>query len=263
MGFSKNNKFQIISIVLFIGLFFYLRNTLEVDKDFYSDMLSYSKDGEYSGVVTKKYIDSSNHNTPMLKLSNTSVSIVNKFWDKISVGDSISKHKGKYFITVYKPDGKTIRLDYKKYYDNLSGKSTEQKNQYPVQKYLVNDYERLFTAEQTSELNTILVKFDSTSQNKIVLLTVKSYNENVSFQDYVSQLGKKWHIDENNNGRTILIVFSREKRKIALTLGAGVKGISQSQTNKIISEKVIPEFKRNQYYIGIKSCINEIIKKWK
>lgn len=263
MGFLKNNKFQIIGIALFIGLFVYLRTTLEVNEDFYSDMLSLRKDGEYSGIVMRKYIDSSNHNTPKLNLPNISVSIVNKFWDKISVGDSISKHKGEYFITVYKPDGKTIKLDYKKYFENLSGKNTEQENQYPVQKYLVNDYERLFTTKQINELNTILVEFDCISKNKIILLSVKSYNENISFQDYVSELGKKWHIDKNKNGRTILIVFSREKRKIALTLGTGVEGFSQSQANKIISEEVIPEFKQDQYYTGIKSCVNEIIKKWK
>lgn len=259
MGFLKKNKFQIFGIALFIGIFAYLNTTLTVDEDFYSDMLSLRKDGEYSGVVVRKYIDSTDHNVPKLNLPNTSVSIINKFWDKISVGDSITKHKGEYFITIYKRNGKTIKLDYKKYFDNLSGKYTEEENTYPLQKHLVNDYEKLFTEEQISELSGILVKFDSMSQNKIILLSVKSYNENVSFQDYVSELGSKWHIDKNKHGRTILIVFSREKRKIALTLGAGVKGFSESQANEIISQKVIPEFKQDQYYIGVKNCVNEII----
>ena len=134
---------------------------------------------------------------------------------------------------------------------------------YSVQTALLNDFENDFTNEQKEELGKLLLEFDSVSSNKIVFLSIEACDENLSFQDYVSNLAQKWHIDQNNGGKTILLVFSKKKRKIAMSNGINVTNFSEIDANKIISEKVIPAFKDNNYYLGIKECIAEMIHKWK
>ncbi len=137
------------------------------------------------------------------------------------------------------------------------------KDVYPVQRALVNDYEGLFSQKQEGKLESLLSEFDSSSQNKILLLTVKAYDEDFSFQDYISRVAKRWHIDQNNDGRTLLIVLSKEKRKISFSFGNGVKNLTEFQANEIVSNKVLPQFRSDNYYAGIQTCIVEITRIWK
>lgn len=86
-------------------------------------MLKMRVEENYSGKVLQKYTDSSNHCTPMLKLSYRDIPLENTFWDEVNIKDSIVKIKGESFITLYRKDKTKIILDYKKYFEQLSIKS--------------------------------------------------------------------------------------------------------------------------------------------
>lgn len=118
----KNNLHKLL---LFIGIvsIFMLGYYLTPNKNFHNRMLKMRIEENYNGKVLGKYIDSSNHCTPMLKLSDRNISLENTFWDEVNIKDSIMKIKGESFITLYRKDRTKIIFDYKKYFEELSAKS--------------------------------------------------------------------------------------------------------------------------------------------
>jgi hypothetical protein len=86
-------------------------------------MLKTRIEENYNGKVVEKFTDSSNHCTPMLKLSDRNISLENTFWDEVHIKDSIVKIKGESFITLYRKDRTKIIFDYKIYFEELSAKS--------------------------------------------------------------------------------------------------------------------------------------------
>ena len=146
---------------------------------------------------------------------------------------------------------------------SLNTANQQQQGVFPIQKGLINDYEKIFTKEQYEELNKILSDFNTNTNNKIVVLTHKMVKPYEDFQDFAENVGVRWHIEQNNGGNVILIVLSQTNRKIALTKAKGVFDITDEEAQLAISEKTIPELKKNNYYVGIKNGVIEIIKKWK
>ena len=118
----KNNLHKVL---LFIGIvsIFIFGYYLTPNKSFYDRMLKTRIAENYNGKVLEKYTDSSNHCTPMLKLSDRNISLENTFWNEVHIKDSIVKIKGESFITLYRKDRTKIIFDYEKYFEKLSAKN--------------------------------------------------------------------------------------------------------------------------------------------
>ena len=123
MMISLNTNFEkligIIILILFIMFAYYLAP----NKNFYNRMLKNRIEEEYNGKVESKYIDSTNHMTPKLKVSSKIISLENTFWDEVNIGDSIVKIKGDAIIKLYKKDNSEILFDYNQYIEKLSNKN--------------------------------------------------------------------------------------------------------------------------------------------
>lgn len=120
----KENTIKLISLGVLVVVFIFVANYFSVNKNFYHRMLEQRKEEAYSGVILEKYIDESEHSTPMLKFTNKKViSLENIFWNQVDIGDSIIKRKNETHITLYKNDNSSIKFDYNKYFNDLSKKN--------------------------------------------------------------------------------------------------------------------------------------------
>jgi hypothetical protein len=124
---DKENIFKLVILAILVVAILFWADYLSGNKDFYKRALENRQKELYSGVVIEKYIDSSQHGTPMLKFkSSTSIPLENSFWNEIEIGDSIVKIKGQAIITVYK-EGKVKRIfDYNEYFNELIQQSKKQ-----------------------------------------------------------------------------------------------------------------------------------------
>lgn len=116
----KENVFKILLLVILLIAIGFLANYLSGNEAFYKRALENRKEESYSGIVIKKYVDSSQHCTPILKFkSNTSIALENIFWDEVEIGDSIVKTKGESNINLYKDNQLKKIFDYNEYLQNL------------------------------------------------------------------------------------------------------------------------------------------------
>ncbi|WP_276679941.1 TPM domain-containing protein [Empedobacter brevis] len=138
------------------------------------------------------------------------------------------------------------------------------KNEFPKPLGYVSDYEKVLTNEELNKLSKILAEYENTTTNQIAIISIsKNLNEN-NFNQYALDLSNNWGIGtaEKNNGLTI--VFSKHLRKIRICTGTGTEKILTDQIcEKVLNEKILPEFKNDDYYSGLINGINEFIKLWK
>lgn len=119
MGFLKENLLKLIVLLIGIITFFFVIRYFNVNGNFYDKMLKIRTEEHYSGVILKKYIDTSEHSTPKLELTDTIISLENRFWDEVSVGDSIVKIENKAYITLYKVNKEQMIFDYNEYFKEI------------------------------------------------------------------------------------------------------------------------------------------------
>ncbi|SEN64901.1 hypothetical protein SAMN05444671_2018 [Flavobacterium sp. CF108] len=123
---KKENVLKFLILVILLTVMAFWANYLSGSEAFYKRALENSKEESYSGIVLEKYIDSSQHCTPMLKFtSSSSNAVVNSFWDEVEVGDSIVKVKGQSSIYLYKNNQLKQVFDYKVYYQSLMARKSK------------------------------------------------------------------------------------------------------------------------------------------
>ena len=117
---------------------------------------------------------------------------------------------------------------------------------------LVNDYTSTLTQQEIISLEHMLVSFNDTTSNQIVIVMINSFNgyEKSEFADLI---GDKWGVgqDKFDNGIVILIrPKTRDQSGEAwLAIGNGLEGaIPDVIVHRIIDFEMIPYFEKEDYY---------------
>ena len=142
-------------------------------------------------------------------------------------------------------------------------KSIIEKSIFPKAIGIINDYGKVFTEVQKTELTKILYAYNIETTRQVVVVTVNSIKPFNEIQKYTTGLGNKWGVGtaEKNNGLTIVVC--NPCRKIGIATGTGTELILTDKVcNEIIEKTIIPEFRNGEFFIGIKNGVNELIKKW-
>lgn len=141
---------------------------------------------------------------------------------------------------------------------------TEMEIKFPKYINYVSDFEKVFTDEETDSITNLLKNYESKTTNEIAVVSISDNINEQNFDQYALDLSNNWGIGtpEKNNGLTI--VFSKKLRKIRICTGRGTEKILNDQLcEKVLKEKILPEFKKEEYYSGITNGIDEFIKLWK
>lgn len=139
----------------------------------------------------------------------------------------------------------------------------ESQNNFAKSYDYVNDFEKIFTQNQITELNTTLKSFEKKHLYKIVVITTSSIKPYSDFPEYTTELDK-YLANDLKAEPTILIVVSKELRQIQIQSIDLIRyKLSDDQTKEIISNFAVPEFKKGDYYKGIEAAVIQIMDKLK
>ena len=126
---------------------------------------------------------------------------------------------------------------------------------------IVNDFEDVLTETQEKYLIDELFDYESKSTNEIVIVTIadfKPYDDIFQFSLDLANRTGVGKVDKNNG---ILIILSKNRRQIQIQNGDGIVPLfSNEQTKYIIQEIMIPEFKKDDYFEGLKKGLSAIMK---
>lgn len=134
----------------------------------------------------------------------------------------------------------------------------------PSPQRLVNDYADLFTAQQEAQLERVLVDFDDTTSNQITVVTVKDL-EGYSASEYATRIGLDWQVgsEKFDNGIILLVKpkTSDSYGEVFIAVGYGLEGaIPDAYAKRIIDNQLIPHFQNNDYFGGVESACEVLMK---
>ena len=138
-----------------------------------------------------------------------------------------------------------LNADISQYFPKLEGRVIDEAN--------------LLSSAVKKDIDSILKKEESRTSNQIVVVILNSLN-GYTIEDYSYQLGRFWKIGQKEKNNGVLLVVSMEERKIRIEVGYGLEGaLTDKIAHEIINYTIKPNFKANQYELGILKAVNEII----
>lgn len=128
----------------------------------------------------------------------------------------------------------------------------------------INDFENILTDQEESELTSIIKEHESQTTDQIAIVTLTSLEPYNNIDDYSLKLANYWGVGQKGKNNGVLIALGKGLRKIRIQNGLGIENkLTDSETKKIIGEIMIPEFKNDNYYKGLKLGIEAIIEELK
>ena len=128
---------------------------------------------------------------------------------------------------------------------------------------LVNDFANILSAQEIADLENQLVRFNDSTSTQIVVVIIPSLN-NLEKSDFAERLGSKWGVGQQktNNGCVVLIKpkSTGENGEAFIAPGYGLESVIPDATAyNIVNKEMIPRFKQNDYYSGIKAGVETVM----
>jgi uncharacterized protein len=126
---------------------------------------------------------------------------------------------------------------------------------------LVNDFVGILSSSERSSLEQKLRTYNDSTSTQITIVIVKS-TEPYPIGDFAFQVGRKWGVGQKGKNNGLVLAWATQTRKIFIATGYGLEGaIPDAIAKRIISNKIVPAFKQEQYYEGLNAATTEIIQR--
>jgi uncharacterized protein len=124
----------------------------------------------------------------------------------------------------------------------------------------VYDYAKILSEFEKSDLENKLVKYSDSTSTQIVVITIDDLKG-----EYIGELapkwGQTWGIGDKDKDNGILILLSKNDRKIWIAPGYGAEVQLVAGVNgEIIRNVIVPEFKSGNFYAGLDKGTDAIFK---
>jgi len=124
----------------------------------------------------------------------------------------------------------------------------------------VYDYINLLSPTQKSSLENKLVKYSDTTSTQIVIAVISS-TEGEYINYLATNWAEEWGIGQAKEDNGVFILLARDDRKINISTGFGVEHLlTDRMCSRIINNDIIPYFKQNDYYGGLKNGSDAIFR---
>lgn len=123
----------------------------------------------------------------------------------------------------------------------------------------VNDFAKILTADQKSQLENKLSAFQSSSSNEITVVIIDTLG-NDTIENFAVKLFADWKIGQDKKDNGVLILAAIQEKKVRIEVGYGLEGALPDATSfQIINNSITPNFKQGNYYEGFNQATDSII----
>jgi len=120
------------------------------------------------------------------------------------------------------------------------------------------DQANVLNPQQKTDLESLLAAETTRSGNQIGILVVKSL-EGESLEDYSIKVARAWGIGDRERNNGVLLLAAIDDRKLRIEVGRGLEGsLTDLRSSRIIRDRIAPEFRKSDYYAGLRSGVEGI-----
>ncbi len=115
----------------------------------------------------------------------------------------------------------------------------------------VYDYANMMDKGQAKRLEEKLIRYSDTTSTQIVVITINSLEGN-DIALYATELAHKWGIGQEGKDNGIVILVSKNDRRVTIRTGYGVEHLlTDALSRRIIENVITPAFKQGDFYGGL------------
>lgn len=124
----------------------------------------------------------------------------------------------------------------------------------------VYDYAKLLSGAEKTQLEEKLVRYSDTTSTQIVVIIIEDLNGD-NIETLTPNWGEKWGIGDAEKDNGIVILLSKNDRKIWISPGYGTEvQLVAGMAGEIVRNVIIPEFKAGSYYTGLDKGTDAVFK---
>jgi uncharacterized protein len=133
----------------------------------------------------------------------------------------------------------------------------------PFTPHVVNDYGSFLSSSDERKLENELISFRKKKGYSIVIITLSTLTDNSGYtwsvEDAALQYFNKWGIGNKRLNDGVLILLSKDPRRVRIATGSGIESkLTDEVCQRIIDRTIVPEFKMGWYYTGLKEGVKDI-----
>ncbi len=122
----------------------------------------------------------------------------------------------------------------------------------------VNDQAGLIGASSETQLETTLKQLESATGAQVAVLTLASL-EDEPVEDFALQVVETWKLGRAGVDDGVLLLISRDDRKIRIEVGYGLEAtLTDVRSKQIISNLMVPRFRNGDFEGGIVAAVEVI-----
>ncbi len=124
---------------------------------------------------------------------------------------------------------------------------------------LVNDFAQLLSNDNKQDLEKKLLAYNDSTTNQIYVITVSSIGD-YSIEDFALRTARKWKIGQQDKNNGILLLISKNDRKVDIEVGYGLESsVTDYDSKHIIDDIIVPAFKQSNYHLGIDKATDRLM----
>jgi uncharacterized protein len=117
----------------------------------------------------------------------------------------------------------------------------------------------MLSASEERWLSQKLAGYQDTTSTQIIIVTLPNLN-GVAAADYAIELGRQWGVGQQGQNNGIIILASRDDRKLFIATGYGLEGaIPDAIASRIIQNIMVPNFRQGSFYNGFSGAVDALI----
>jgi uncharacterized protein len=104
-----------------------------------------------------------------------------------------------------------------------------------------------------------LVAFDDSTSSQIVVVTINSL-DGWDIGMLATEIGQKWEVGQKGKDNGIVVLASKQDRKVFIATGYGMEGVvPDAIAKRIVESYIVPNFKQGNFYKGFDEATDVLI----
>lgn len=142
---------------------------------------------------------------------------------------------------------------------SLVGSAWAQYPAKPSPPHLVNDFTNTLSGGELNALEQKLVAYNDSTSTQIAIVIIPT-TDGADIGQYTIELFNKWEIGDKQKDNGVLINVAKNDRKVFIVTGRGVEEyLPDAICKRIVTNKIVPNFKQDNYYGGLNDAVDEMI----
>lgn len=142
---------------------------------------------------------------------------------------------------------------------SLVGSASAQYPAKPSPPRLVNDFTNTLSGGELNALEQKLMAYNDSTSTQIAIVII-STTDGADIGQYTIELFNKWEIGDKQKDNGVLINVAKNDRKVFIVTGRGVEEyLPDAICKRIVTNKIVPNFKQDNYYGGLNDAVDEVI----